>query len=351
MIHELDLTIAENNIARGAIQLLKIICPEWDEKCIKFKTFTDGITNKLVGCYLESNPDHLVLVRIYGKNTDLLIDRKAEVATMKKLAQIKCAAPLYATFRNGICYGFVDGETIDEDTVRHETVRRLIAQTFVKFHRLPPDNGEKPKPLLFPILKQYCNLIPSNFQDQIMNERYHKYIPTKDDLTNEIRILEEHLTRLRSPVVFCHNDALLKNVIYDSKRERVTFIDYEYAGFNYQAFDIGNHFCEFAGVTDTDFSRYPDREFQLKWLRTYLECWHCSNDSTISPSVVTDELLETLYVQVNKFALASNLVWGLWGVVQAHNSTIHFDFLGFAIARFTEYFARKADFLALRMPE
>lgn len=28
---------------------------------------------------------------------------------------------------------------------------------------------------------------------------------------------------------------------------RVRFIDYEYAGYNYQAFDIGNHFNEFAG--------------------------------------------------------------------------------------------------------
>lgn len=27
----------------------------------------------------------------------------------------------------------------------------------------------------------------------------------------------------------------------------VRFIDYEYAGYNYQAFDIGNHFNEFAG--------------------------------------------------------------------------------------------------------
>lgn len=27
----------------------------------------------------------------------------------------------------------------------------------------------------------------------------------------------------------------------------VKFIDYEYADYNYQAFDIGNHFNEFAG--------------------------------------------------------------------------------------------------------
>lgn len=31
------------------------------------------------------------------------------------------------------------------------------------------------------------------------------------------------------------------------KKESVHFIDFEYCGFNHAAFDIGNHFCEFAG--------------------------------------------------------------------------------------------------------
>ena len=29
--------------------------------------------------------------------------------------------------------------------------------------------------------------------------------------------------------------------------EKVSFIDFEYVGYNYQAFEIGNHFCEYAG--------------------------------------------------------------------------------------------------------
>jgi len=29
--------------------------------------------------------------------------------------------------------------------------------------------------------------------------------------------------------------------------EKVSFIDFEYVGYNYQAFDIANHFCEYAG--------------------------------------------------------------------------------------------------------
>lgn len=48
-------------------------------------------------------------------------------------------------------------------------------------------------------------------------------------------------------MVFCHNDLLHANIIYDSKSDKVMFIDYEYANYGYRGFDIGNHFNEFGG--------------------------------------------------------------------------------------------------------
>ena len=30
--------------------------------------------------------------------------------------------------------------------------------------------------------------------------------------------------------------------------DKISFIDHEYAMFNYQPYDIGNHFCEYAGI-------------------------------------------------------------------------------------------------------
>lgn len=33
--------------------------------------------------------------------------------------------------------------------------------------------------------------------------------------------------------------------------DAINFIDYEYADYNFQAFDIGDHFCEYAGKTTT----------------------------------------------------------------------------------------------------
>ena len=43
----------------------------------------------------------------------------------------------------------------------------------------------------------------------------------------------------------------------------VKFIDYEYAGYNYQAYDIGNHFNEFAGNAPTLESRDGYRHLPL----------------------------------------------------------------------------------------
>jgi ethanolamine kinase len=60
------------------------------------------------------------------------------------------------------------------------------------------------------------------------------------------------LENIGSPIVFSHNDLLLNNIILQrdtgGNPVNVAFIDYEYAMLNYQAFDIANHFIEFAGM-------------------------------------------------------------------------------------------------------
>lgn len=74
--------------------------------------FTDGITNKLVGCFHEERDTDVVLIRIYGNKTDLLIDRKAETKNICMLHRYGFAPQLYATFVNGLAYEYVPGVTL-----------------------------------------------------------------------------------------------------------------------------------------------------------------------------------------------------------------------------------------------
>nr|XP_053629950.1 ethanolamine kinase 1-like [Cherax quadricarinatus] len=97
-------------------------------------------------------------------------------------------------------------------------------------------------------MRCFLNLSPTKFKDIDQQNRIDECGYNKSLLSKEIDELESCLTGLGCPVVFSHNDILLANVIWNKASQKVGFIDYEYGGANYQAFDIGNHFNEFAGM-------------------------------------------------------------------------------------------------------
>uniref|UniRef100_A0A8C4WUN3 ethanolamine kinase n=1 Tax=Eptatretus burgeri TaxID=7764 RepID=A0A8C4WUN3_EPTBU len=179
---------------------------------------------------------------------------------------------------------------------------RLTTQELARIHAIHAHNGCVPTPMIWMKLRKYLSLIPTSFTHPDTNARLVA--------NQEMDELHEHLSGLGSPIVLCHNDLLVKNVIFNED------IDYEYSGYNYQAYDIGNHFNEFAGVSDVDYSLYPSKEFQLGWLRTYLVAFHGFIGRTDGPPSARD--VEKLYVQVSKFSLVSNFFWGLWALIQCY---------------------------------
>ena len=59
----------------------------------------------------------------------------------------------------------------------------------------------------------------------------------------------------------------------------------------------------FTGTDEIDFTRYPDKPYQLDWLRYYLQCKTEQNGG--SADDVTERDVEECYVKTNKFALVS----------------------------------------------
>ncbi|XP_017120576.1 ethanolamine kinase [Drosophila elegans] len=386
--------VEEADVIQGAKELLKVIRPTWDLSHVEFKSFTDGITNKLVGCFhneisklrdenggsylpiktqglspvqsedpviIEKDDeeftddlaadgapvqysDNVVLVRIYGNKTDLLIDRKAETQNFLLLHTYGLAPSLYATFKNGLVYEYVPGTTLNTDSVLCPEIWPLVARRMAEMHRKVRKHGDssatKPLPMIWKKTQSFLDLVPERFSDAEKHKRVKETFLPIGRLREEFNKLYEYLEALDSPIVFSHNDLLLGNVIYTQSLNTVNFIDYEYADYNFQAFDIGNHFAEMCGVDEVDYSRYPKRDFQLKWLRVYLEEY-------LQRSHIQSQEVELLYVQVNQFALASHIFWTVWSLLQAEHSTIDFDYVGYAFLRYNEYLARKVEFLSL----
>lgn len=351
-VPRLELTVDENDVVRGATEVLKVIRPHWLSDSVRFKLFTDGITNKLVGCFNQNNnpmansddssdtaSSDVVLVRVYGNKTDLLIDRKKETENIRLLHRYGYAPALYATFRNGLAYEFVPGVTLTPDSVRDERTWPLVAKRMAQMHKVEDGTEGGRESMLPGKMDQFLKLLPEVFSDAGKHARISAIFPSVSELRRDFDDLYRKLSQLDSPTVFCHNDLLLGNVIYNAERGQVTFIDYEYACFNHQAFDIGNHFTEFAGIDEIDYDRYPEREFQLRWLQVYLEEFNGGS--------CTDGDVERLYVQVNQFALSAHFLWAIWALIQAEHSTIDFDFIQFGQNRYEEYFRRRDQFLSL----
>lgn len=175
--------------------------------------FTDGITNKLVGCFynpatrtsdnsekcnnnqensqtlddsndsghLSSHDDsvqNVVLIRVYGNKTDLLIDREKEIENIKLLHSYGFAPTLYATFLNGLAYEFVPGVTLNRNNVLEPELWTLVAKRMAEMHRVvrtmtpPVDAGQQqPKPMLLKKIERFFELVPEQYSDKRKHNR------------------------------------------------------------------------------------------------------------------------------------------------------------------------------------
>jgi len=328
-----DIT-SDASLKAGATRILKHIRPGWVGEETEWKVFTDGITNKLVGAWNRDKED-TVLVRVYGIGTEAIIDRRSELENMRRLNSIGAGSRLYAVFNNGIAYQFIHGKIIDQNLVKDPTVYPMIASMMAQVHTIELEKSESG---LWSRIEKFIALAPSSHQLPKHKTQIDEQLMTREQFTAEYLMLKGLLEKCSSPIVFCHNDALLANIVL--QKDRVVFIDMEYGGAAPAAYDVANHFAEFVGCDgELDYlNQYPGREFQLDWIRNYLTQY---NSLTGKPSP-TDSQAEEMFDLVQKFVLCTHLLWINWCLIQCKNSNIDFDFVGYAAQRLREYRRQKA---------
>ncbi|GAA5810138.1 hypothetical protein MFLAVUS_003557 [Mucor flavus] len=333
-----DIEVPHTSLFEGAYKVVSSVFPNWQYKDIKFVQCKDGITNQLVRVtYVPT--DFSVLVRAYGKGSELIIDRKQEVVNIITLSQQNMCPPLYARFKNGLVYGFIKGKVSTVEELGQEKTAQWIAKKLGKWHQvtLPEDHQvlkHKKDQKLWNTMFKWLEQVPQKYQ----NPKTQSTFETRFDMNKiraELDYLIAELEKLNSPIVFSHNDLLYGNIIFNEEKEEASFIDYEYGCYAFRGFDIGNHFNEFAGF-ECEYWRYPTKQFQLQWFDWYLT----ENNNGVKP---TSAEKEKLFEEVNAFSLASHFYWGLWAMVQAMVSDIDFNYMDYAVLRFNEYDRRKNE--------
>jgi ethanolamine kinase len=292
----------------GMLEAARALAPGWAGVEEARRTEVQGgITNQLH--LLEAEGCGPVLVRLYGAQTHRVIDREAENRLMAQLAARGFAPPYHGRFENGRVEGFLAGTRAlrPEELAQHQSP---IARRLAELHSMgrPPDQ-------LWSTLERWTRAAEETGRAQA-----------------ELRLIRAAVEELRKEaarrgggapfeVVLAHNDLLSGNVLLHEHSGEVTFIDYEYGAGAPAAFDMANHFCEYAGF-DSDFARgFPSEAQRRAFIGHYL------GDGASAAA------LDEWAAAVDFFVLVDHLWWASWAVVQSAHSPIAFDYLGYARAR------------------
>lgn len=149
----------------GIIKLLERVRPAWHEGSVEFKVFEGGLTNSLVG--VNCGDDDMLLVRIYGRNTEKIINRDSEVRNLVRLNKCLGTPPVYARFENGLCYGFAKGRPLDLFEMSDLSMARQIAKEMARMHAIPLSAEDVRQPLLYSVFfSSWIDEIPESLDTE-----------------------------------------------------------------------------------------------------------------------------------------------------------------------------------------
>lgn len=332
-----------------------------------------GLSNKLFLCSLPDCMDTVgdeprsILLRLYGAILQMSCNKGESKQSNKEnhfqgaeamvlesvmfaiLAERELGPKLYGIFPQGRLEQYVPSRKLDTCELSVPSISAEVAEKMAKFHGMRMPFNKEPKWLFGTMEKYLSQVMRLNFTRESQVRLYNRMLSY--DLPHEMDTLRELLMSTPSPVVFCHNDCQEGNILLLKGRQiteqKLMLIDFEYSSYNYRGFDIGNHFCEWMydyNCEEYPFFKvntqaYPSKAQQMYFFENYLREFHHDFDDLDDQT--QKRLKEEMFVEVNRFSLASDFFWALWSTIQARLSTIKFGYLEYAQARFEAYFQQK----------
>ena len=388
-----------NNATQQQLQLLQVTCVKGGNTNQLFRV--SNLQQALASPNsvhhhhrLDELLEDSVLIRIFGAAG--MIDRDVETSTYAALASSGLIPAYHGRFQNGRLEAWLEGmRPLTDDELLSPSISKAIANRMAQLHAtfvVPPhlkSHHDMTKPAclwtqlndwMSQALRHHASQSFVNAQDY---DRCRALVPTLvTDIPQQLAWLQDTVipaitTDARVDMAFCHNDVLAANIMlsttstadtnHDDNNDNgnttndddntlapiihIQLIDFEYGGINYRAFDIANHFNEFAGGFDDGIPKYdkfPSRDFQRTFLQHYARAYRDykqqrTSTTTTTPDNTDNGIMSTdmdhFHHQVDAFVLVDHLYWGLWGVVQAATDGCHtFDYLLYGSKRLEEYY-------------
>ncbi|KAG2175585.1 hypothetical protein INT43_001232, partial [Umbelopsis isabellina] len=346
---EIDLlSVKGEQLMKTAITVIQKLLPEWNDVEHAELDRVSGAMTNAVFFVTAQNPYRRVLLRVYGIGCDQLVDREQELVWLGILSRLGIGALLLGTFANGRVEQYLDCYTLTRDDIRVPKTSCQIARGLYELHAIVHSypNEVNILPELWRNIFNWIPIVQSILPNLEKRSEHHRSTIKCFDLPQafaDMPVFKKYLDNLHSPIVFAHNDTQYGNIMrLRDGTERLVVVDFEYSGYNPRGFDIANHFCEWTADYHSNEPAkmhencYPSLAEQTRFIDAYLDERDVVQGITSSKSqrqLEVDQLLR----EVAGYRLASHFFWSLWGLIQANQSEIDYDFFQYATERMTSF--------------
>lgn len=266
----------------------------WRGRTVEIEPLAGGLTNVN---YAVTVDGERMFVRVPGRDTSVLaIDRANELYNTRAAAETGIGARVVHSLPEPgvIVLEWIDGRTMSNEAFAEGGMALRVAASLRRLHAGPRFLHDFN---MFRLVERYLRVVAE--RQIAIPAGYHERVGRLPEL--------EAALRARPPSsVPCHNDLLAENYLDDGIDLRM--VDYEYSGNGDPTFELGNT-CQ-----------------ELGWDGARVEALCAAYFGAVTPALLARMRLNMIM---------SDVGWTLWAAIQAHISTIAFDFWGWAEERWS----------------
>lgn len=254
-----------------------------------------GVTNIVYKVITDKNT---YILRIYGKKSNILIDRIIEKKIMNYLSIYHISPKIIKEYQECRIEEYFKGST-DIQPIKYQ---KILCEIIKKIHKLPVKDE----------LPYFWNRF--HVWKEQANNPYKKEI---NYLLKKINLIQCFYWNQE---VLGHGDLTLGNILVDNNK--IKLIDYEYSCILPRAFELANHLCEYGGLDSNNYT-YPEKNIRISLIKEYID----------KDFDYKEEYLKI----IDYYSLISHYYWGCWSLIQDKISTIDFDYKKYGENRFNMF--------------
>jgi len=263
------------------------------------KELSGGLSNKI---YLIGDN---VLLRIFGENSNTLVDSDYEAYVMRELGKLGISPKILLEFNGGRLEEFIkNSRSLTTDDLSDDKILGSLIEKIKQLHQTS-----------LHIDTEICLIDNIHY----WTEEAKRINPNFQHLYDLESVIISMVNGMQTVgICLCHNDLQKNNILVNKDTKEIKLIDFEYAGYNFIEFELANFLFELTVDYHPDGFEIHDVDLSVIHERV------CHQYMPDKPDLINN---------LRVFTIAAHYIWAIWAIIKSPSNG-SFNYIEYCNARF-----------------